>query len=840
MTLPRSLRLGLVAIAVIVVLAIGAAAVAVARFDPNSLKPRIIEAVKRATGRDLSLNGTIGLKVSLSPTLRVTDVALANPPGFSRPQMATLHGLELQLGLLPLLAGRYEIDKLALIDPEIRLETDTAGHLNWQLTPQASPAAPGGTQVAPEPGEKKRTVVSIDSITVQNGSVIYRDDRTGAETTLGLQQLEADAASPESPLHVKGDASYNGTAFNVVADTGSLARLQDAAATSAWPVRLTLTAVGAKLAAEGTFTQPLLAKGYHLAVNGTIPDLAGLTPLLNGYQPPRLRDVSFAANVADSGNALPDISSVTAHIGASDLGDQIPGLSLDKLDIAAAASDQPAKAAAAGKFGDAPLTLTATTGPLALLLPGAAPQVFPLDATVQAAGATLTAKGSLADVRAWSGASIALAAQIPDLSALSPLVRRPLPGLKTVAFQATLTDAAGGFRNGGALRGLALTSAEGDVAGEASIGLRPRDSLTAALTSSRIDLDSIGTTVDNTPAASPEPGSAPPPAASPKRNERLFSDQPLPFGLLRDTDADIKLDIGLLRSAGADYKAVKTHVLLANGKLAVDPFSAETPSGHLSGTLSADANVPAPPVHLVLHAPGLALKALLALLRQPPIATGALEVHANLSGSGDSPHAIASSLDGSLGLAVAGGTVDNRLLGSMLGKGAESLNALNLVGKGGSSELKCFAVRMDAQRGTGTVQPLALSSSLLTMTGSGTLNLGSETLALELRPQARLGGTNVTIPIHLSGPFRNPRAGVEKFGAAESNVGSVASAVIGSATPLGIVGGLIGGDKLLGGSTDICPAALAEARGQAAPQPAASAKQPSLQNPGALLKNLFR
>ena len=122
-------------------------------------------------------------------------------------------------------------------------------------------------------------------------------------------------------------------------------------------------------------------------------------------------------------------------------------------------------------------------------------------------------------------------------------------------------------------------------------------------------------------------------------------------------------------------------------------------------------------------------------------------MYADLSGTGDSPHAIAATLDGSLGLAVAGGTIDNRLMGSLLGKVMDSLNALDLVGKGGSSDLRCFAMRMDAQHGLGAIRALALSSSLLTMNGSGTVNLGAETLAMALRPQARVAGTALVIPI---------------------------------------------------------------------------------------------
>ena len=131
------------------------------------------------------------------------------------------------------------------------------------------------------------------------------------------------------------------------------------------------------------------------------------------------------------------------------------------------------------------------------------------------------------------------------------------------------------------------------------------------------------------------------------------------------------------------------------------------------------------------------------------------------------------------------------------------------------------------------------------MTGSGTVNLGSETLAMALRPQARVAGTGVVIPVAVSGPIRDPAVKVNDLGAAEANAGTVAGAVLGNATPLGIVGGLLGADKLVGGgTTDICAPALAAARGQAVPaehrhRPGPRKAEPS-PNPGALLKNLFR
>ena len=192
--------------------------------------------MKRATGRDLALNGKIGLKPSLWPTIQAADVAFSNPPGFSRPQMATLQGMELQLALLPLLSSRIEIDRLVLIHPDILLETDAAGQPNWQMTPEVSPATPAGSQ-ATGPGRRTSGTTTSRSASTRSAS---RTARSPTATTAPARsrrsgcrgwrrrRLPGRAAASSMPTPV-----YNGTAFNLVADTGSLTRLQDPAATIA-------------------------------------------------------------------------------------------------------------------------------------------------------------------------------------------------------------------------------------------------------------------------------------------------------------------------------------------------------------------------------------------------------------------------------------------------------------------------------------------------------------------------------------------------------------------------------------------------------------------------------
>src|SRR6478735_4345249 len=132
----RPARIILWSLASLVAVIIVAGIVLALSFDPNSFKPRVIAAVKQATGRDLVLQGPIRLGLSLKPTLVVQGASLSNPPGFSRPQMVTLEGLDLKLALIPLLSRRVVVDRLMLVKPDIMLETNAQGQPNWHFTPE--------------------------------------------------------------------------------------------------------------------------------------------------------------------------------------------------------------------------------------------------------------------------------------------------------------------------------------------------------------------------------------------------------------------------------------------------------------------------------------------------------------------------------------------------------------------------------------------------------------------------------------------------------------------------------------------------------------------------------
>jgi AsmA protein len=324
-----------------------------------------------------------------------------------------------------------------------------------------------------------------------------------------------------------------------------------------------------------------------------------------------------------------------------------------------------------------------------------------------------------------------------------------------------------------------------------------------------------------------------PPAPTAASEGRIFSDRPIPFAVLRLADADIALTVGSLVIGGGEYRDIAGHLVLANGRLALDPAGARLPAGRLDGRVSADATAEKPPVAVTLRGPGLHAAPLLALLGLPDGIQGDVDVDIDLRGAGDTPHELAASAEGHVGLALVNGQIDNRLVSGTLGRVLQRARLPDVTAQPGVLPVRCLAARFDIQHGAADARALLLDTSLFYVEGGGAVDLGAETLALRLRPLARLGGTGIIVPLRIEGGLRKPKVTVDAAGDA--------SAQKTNGPPLGIIIGALGGNGMVeGGATDDCARQLAVARGGLPgplPEPAAKPKPPK---PADLLRQFLR
>ncbi len=863
----RIRRAILVVIAIVILLPLAAIAVFVARFDPNAYKPEIAAAVERATGRALRLKGPLSLGISLVPTISAANVALANPPGFSRPEMASLAKLDAKVALIPLLSGRIEIRSLVLVRPDIALEINRDGQSNLAFAPSANAA--GATSPAPPPapsagaqGAGKPVTIEVRAFAIEDGTLSWQDDRSGRHGVLRLHSFLATSGGASTPLTVAGEATYGGIPLTLKGNSGPLARLATAGAGPAWPVELTIAAGPAVLTVAGSVADPAAARGYHFEVHATLPALEELAPLLPGMRLPALHGVVVTADLADAGidhptghpTGHPEVSDLSLAAGASDLASVRPGLKLASLSLVAPRLGQPCKLALAGTFGAAAFDLEATLGPLASLLPpGFAPPPpatpWPIAIRARAAGAVLSLSGTVAQPMQLAGANLAASVQIPELAKLDPFAGMNLPPLSQITFSGQIADAESGWRQWVRLSALSLTLPQGDLAGDASVSLAgARPALTAALTSKRLDLDQLRKALATMPAAGHAGAAQAPPATPPAPHvARLIPDTPLPFAMLKAADADLSFAVGKLIVDGESYANVDGKLSLKDGKLVLAPFAADAPGGHVALTASADGAAAAPPVTLTLDAPALALSPLLTSFGLPGGASGTLAVRADLEGAGNSPHAIAAGLGGRLGVAMAGGSVDNSVLADLFGPVLRTARVPPALLGRGTSEVRCLALRIDATGGTATLQAGLLEMTRLTLTASGSLALGPETLALQAAPTVQYQNNSLSLPVRIGGTFLAPKVTPEASGAARSAAG-VAGNLINPQSGLGrFLSALRGGNApaqpdcapelALARFGAPGPAAPPEASAPAAPHSATAPATPA--NPLNLLRGLF-
>jgi len=206
----------------IVVLLVAAVFVLPAVID---FKPRIIEAVRSATGRELRIDGD--LRITLVPSVRISasGVHLANASGMTAPDMISIGSLRLEARLLPLLSRRLVIDTLVVEDPTINLESDKAGHRNWEFTPPAALGEPA-REAAGEGGGGAG--IELGDVRVVHGHLTYLDAATGQKVDAKDIDLAVAMADLSKPLQVAGKTTLNDEPVTVNFSVDSLARMSSA------------------------------------------------------------------------------------------------------------------------------------------------------------------------------------------------------------------------------------------------------------------------------------------------------------------------------------------------------------------------------------------------------------------------------------------------------------------------------------------------------------------------------------------------------------------------------------------------------------------------------------
>ena len=117
--------------------------------------------------------------------------------------------------------------------------------------------------------------------------------------------------------------------------------------------------------------------------------------------------------------------------------------------------------------------------------------------------------------------------------------------------------------------------------------------------------------------------------------------------------------------------------------------------------------------------------------------TGKGDADVQLSGSGASLHDMAASTQGHIDITAAGGQISSAAAGSV----ASSLAQILAPGSGNPT-LNCVAIRFNVANGVGKDNGILADSSASTVAGSGSFDLGKETVDLTLNSKAKTVNTH--------------------------------------------------------------------------------------------------
>jgi hypothetical protein len=177
-------------------------------------KPAIADAVKRATGRELVIEGKIELEMFPSPRLTARRVSFANAAGTKGAQMVAVRRVSVSPSWRALLGGEVEIGQLTLVRPSIILETDAGGRPNWEFEPDA-----GAKQAPGEPA--KGFHLTIGKLAIVRGTLTYTDPAT--KTSIVAENIDATASvgALEGPYEFLGTTTVNGLPLSLDLKVGA-------------------------------------------------------------------------------------------------------------------------------------------------------------------------------------------------------------------------------------------------------------------------------------------------------------------------------------------------------------------------------------------------------------------------------------------------------------------------------------------------------------------------------------------------------------------------------------------------------------------------------------------
>nr|WP_321361650.1 AsmA family protein [uncultured Hyphomonas sp.] len=737
------------------------AALTVPFFVPKSVyKAEIEKAATNALNRDVQLTGDVSVSVFPRISARVGGVTVANPDGFSTPNMIEAGELRGSVKWLPLLSRRVEVQELSFVDANVQLEKLADGRTNWDFgtssdAEQPAPASEGGGVSA-----------SIGKASLKNASLTYTDRAAGTEYALKDLNLDASMQGFDKPLKAKADGIFQDQAFDIDLTLDTLEQLQN----------------GSPATVDAKFDSKLATGTFDGSVTlGDAPALDGTFSL----DAPNLAEVAKFASIELPVNIAP--------LGAGNMKGSVSGpfdaltIKFDNLDLKSDLVDLGFTGSVALK--DSPVVdgqLQASASNTGELLKQMGIEVPAEDAlekvnitgkvsgpadALSLTGLDIKHSGALLNASYKGQASLAgdgsikgtIDASSNELRALLKAADVEMPEGDTMKTFSTAGDISGSFKK---LSISDLKFALDNIRATGTAGLDL--SGTKPHVSGDLDMGEL----DLSPFLAAEDQEK-----KPQQPMEGWSKEPLDLAGLKAVDADLKIKTTTLTLGNVVLKDATVIATLRNGKLNADLPTFNAFGGNWGGKMSLDASVPKPALSLDMTGNSIGISSLLGTLAGFDRLTGTGSFAVSATSTGTSIDQIMKDLNGEISTKLNDGAIKglniaqlvrskDSLLQAVTSGKLQNLDFASALSPEAKTDFSSFDTVLSVRNGIATVDLMKLISPILGVDGTGDINLGGQTLDLRLATSIDKKGqgsgsvvqlNGVPVPIRLSGSWYKPK-----------------------------------------------------------------------------------
>ena len=508
-------------------------------------------------------------------------------------------------------------------------------------------------------------------------------------------------------------------------------------------------------------------------------------PLLDLEQPDisLLRDPSGRANWHADPNSsaplkLPPIEHFIVNNGHLRLVDQKRNMVLtgtvQSRETAVSAGARPAGAFelhGAGTINQDPFAVEITGGPL---LNVRRDRPYSFDADVHAGQTHIVAHGVLPKPFDFGQVDTAITATGGNLADLFYLTGLALPETPPYSLSGRLVRDQKIYRFSRVTGRVGESDLEGQFAVDDTSG---RPDLHADLRSRKLNYKDLGSLVGAPPPSVRVTPLQKAEAARLTAENRFLPDATLNVSRVRKMDAVVHYSADSVAAPdNLPLRQVKLTLILDHGVMSFNPIAFTLPHGELSGKIRIDAREATPKTDIDLKVVNIHLEDLFKTAESP--LEGAFEARAVLHGVGDSVHKAASTADGSVTVVVPRGEIRKAFAELM---GIDAANGLGLLFSKDQREtgVRCAVADFHAVHGVLQARTFVIDTDVVTATGQGDINLGTEALNLSLMGHPKkLRLFHLKAPVTMTGHLKSPKFGVKAGGIPAQAAGAVALGVV--------------------------------------------------------------